>query len=66
MEFKELLEFIDYADEKIREKFSRKGETKQEIIFSRTVKLMEELGELSNEILASNGDQRDEKLAKSN
>jgi len=64
MEMKELLEFIDLEDERLIKKFGKNTATQQERILSRTVKLTEELGELCNEVLAFNGDQRQEKLDK--
>jgi NTP pyrophosphatase (non-canonical NTP hydrolase) len=62
MDIKELLEFIDFLDQKIIERFGKNSATQQERILARTVKLTEELGELCNEVLAFNGDQRKEKL----
>ena len=60
MDFNELLQFIDTEDERIIKHFG--SPTKNERILSRTVKLTEELGELCNEVLAYNGDQRKDKL----
>jgi len=62
MELKELLEFIDLENQRLIERFGKNSSTQQERILARTVKLTEELGELCNEILAFNGDQRKEKL----
>jgi len=62
MEFKELLEFINLENRRLIEKFGNNSSTQQERILARTVKLTEELGELCNEILTFNGDQRKEKL----
>lgn len=62
MEFKELLEFINLENERLIERFGKKSATQQERILARTVKLTEELGELCNEVLSFNGDQRKEKL----
>ena len=62
MEFKELLEFINLENRRLIEKFGKNSSTQQERILARTVKLTEELGELCNEILTFNGDQRKEKL----
>ncbi len=64
MELKELLEFIDLENKRLIEKFGKNSSTQQERILARTVKLTEELGELCNEVLAFNGDQRQEKLDK--
>lgn len=61
MELKELLEFIDLENQRLIAHFG-KNSTQQEKILARTVKLTEELGELCNEVLAFNGDQRKEKL----
>ena len=60
MELNELLKFIEMEDKRLIERFG--SSNIKERILSRTVKLMEELGELSNEILAFNDDQRKEKL----
>ncbi len=62
MELKELLEFIDLENKRLIERFGKNSSTQQERILARTVKLTEELGELCNEVLAFNGDQRQEKL----
>ena len=62
MDFKELGEFIDTEDRRLIERFGDLMPTQQEKILARTVKLTEELGELCNEVLAFNGDQRKEKL----
>ena len=63
MEIKELLEFINLENKRLIKRFGRNS-TQQERILARTVKLTEELGELCNEVLALNGDQRQEKLDK--
>lgn len=60
MDFKELLQFIDIENDRIIKRFG--SPTKQERILARTVKLTEELGELCNEVLTFNGDQRKDKL----
>jgi len=62
MDLKDLLEFIDLEDQRLIERFGENSPTQQERILTRTVKLTEELGELCNEVLASNNDQRKEKL----
>ena len=62
MELKELLEFIDLENQRLIERVRKNYSTQQERILARTVKLTEELGELCNEVLAFNGDQRKEKL----
>lgn len=64
MELKKLLEFIELENKRLIAKFGKNTSTQQERILTRTVKLTEELGELCNEILATNGDQRQEKLDK--
>ncbi len=64
MKFEELLEAIDYFDSYLNEKFPISG--LREKMFARTVKLNEEVGELCAEVLAFDGDQRDEKLQNSN
>lgn len=60
MELKDLLQFIKTEDERLI-KFRGKSSSQRERSLSRTVKLMEELGELCNEIVAFNNDQRKEK-----
>lgn len=62
MELKDLLDFIDLEDRRLIERFGKHSSTEQERILARTVKLTEELGELCNEVLSFNGDQRKEKL----
>jgi len=66
MKLEELLKFIDLEDKRLIERFGKKSSTSQEKILARTVKLTEELGELCNEVLTFNGDQRQEKLDKYN
>jgi len=62
MEFKELLDFVDVQDERLNRDYSESLQTQKEKILARTVKLTEELGELCDEVLSFNGDQRKEKL----
>ena len=62
MDISELLTFIDLEDQRLNTRYpTLRG---RERALARTVKLTEELGELCNEVLASSGDQRKEKLAK--
>ena len=63
MNFQELLQFIDLESKRLIQNYGQNS-TEQEIILARTVKLTEELGELCNEVLAFNGDQREDKLNK--
>lgn len=63
MEFKELLQFIDFESKRLK-KYKGDDVSQRERVLFRTIKLMEELGEFCNEIMASNGKQRDEKLKK--
>ncbi len=61
MTLNELDDFIQERDEIFRA--LKQGKiTERERVLARTVKLMEEVGELSDEILASLGDQRKTKL----
>ena len=60
---KELLGFIDLQDKRLIDSFG-KNTSPTERTHARTIKLMEELGELCNEILAHDGDQRKDKLDK--
>ena len=64
IEMKELLKFIEIEDGRLVETKSSKTDTER--ILARTVKLMEELGELCDEVLSYNKDQRKEKLEKHN
>lgn len=59
---KELTGFIQKEDQRLREKYSNYPDEEKRVL-SRTVKLTEELGELCNEVLASQSQQRQEKLA---
>jgi len=59
MTFKELQDFIESQDALFR---SLKSQSERERVFARTIKLGEEYGELCNEVLASVGDQRKDKL----
>ena len=63
MEMKTLLQFIDSQDKKLIKYFGGSADQEKRIL-ARTVKLAEELGELCNEVLAFNGDQRKDKLDK--
>ncbi len=58
MEFTEFLKFIKTIDQKLKDA----GYDKEKRILARAVKLSEELGELSDEVLSFNDDQRKEKL----
>ncbi|HII15130.1 MAG TPA: hypothetical protein HA362_02355 [Nanoarchaeota archaeon] len=60
MELKQLLKFIEMQDGRLKTYYNYTDEEKR--ILSRTVKLAEELGELSNEVLAHNAVQRKSKL----
>lgn len=59
MEFKELLEFIEKENKRIKNLYSIDGE---KMTLAQTVKLSEEVGELSSEVLAHNSLQRSKKL----
>lgn len=61
MTFDELLDFIAREDARLRKRFPERDEARRTL--SRAVKLSEEVGELSNEVLLSLSDQRSEKLA---
>lgn len=60
MDFKELQSAIEEIDGHLNAKFPI--DSQREKMFARTVKLNEEVGELCNEVLAFDGDQRAEKL----
>lgn len=70
MDFKELMEFIDFESKRLGKPSKLYPEpdnfSDREKIFARTIKLTEELGELCDEILAFGGNQRQDKLAKRN
>jgi len=65
MTFKQFLQFINLEDKRLIKHYGKNLQLKERVL-ARTVKLAEEFGELCNEILASNGNQRKEKLKKSN
>lgn len=60
MEMKELLEFVRRVSERLTK--GNPESTEAERVFARMVKLTEEVGELADEVLVSQGDQRKEKL----
>ena len=62
MEFKDLLEFVEKEDERL--KYLNGYQDNEKRILARTVKLTEELGELCNDILSNQSLQRKEKLEK--
>ena len=53
--------FIDREDKRLREYYGNYPDEEKRIL-ARTVKLMEEIGELSNDVLSFNSMQRKEKL----
>jgi NTP pyrophosphatase (non-canonical NTP hydrolase) len=61
MTIEEFQKFIDEQDALFRTK--QLGYSERERILARTVKLSEELGELSDEVLAALGDQRTGKMS---
>jgi len=61
VELKELLKFIDIEDERLKKYYGDYSDQEKRVLV-RTVKLTEELGELSNEVLAHNSLQRKQKL----
>lgn len=61
MDFKQLLDFIALEDERLKNVYGYPDDTKR--ILARTVKITEELGELSNEVLAHHSMQRQSKIA---
>lgn len=62
MDIEELLEFIDKEDKRLKDHYSNLDEEKR--ILARTVKLMEELGELCDDVLSFKSMQRSDKLDK--
>ena len=60
MELKELLEFIEIENERLRKRYPDLD--KEKLILAQTVKINEELGELCNEILRHCSLQRKEKF----
>jgi NTP pyrophosphatase (non-canonical NTP hydrolase) len=60
--FQELLEFIELEDSRLQGRFGNFTDAEKRA-YSCAIKLMEEVGELSNEVLAFHGKQRQEKLA---
>ncbi len=63
MEFRDLISFIKKEDGRLRERFGNYPDEEKRIL-ARTVKLMEEMGELCDEVLAYNSMQRKDKLDK--
>jgi len=61
MELKELLQFIEAQDERLKKYFGDHADQEKRIL-TRTVKLSEELGELCDEVLTFNSMQRKQKL----
>lgn len=57
---KELLDFIDSENERIAKFYG--SPTQKERVLVRTVKIMEEVGELANEVLHSLNEQRKDKI----
>lgn len=65
MTLNELLNFIATEDKRLKKYFHTYSD-QEKVILARTVKLMEEIGELSSEVLASHSLQRKAKLKKHN
>jgi NTP pyrophosphatase (non-canonical NTP hydrolase) len=61
MLMEEFLQFIDFEDLRLKQRYPQLDNDK--MILARTVKLSEEMGELSDNILSSIGLQRKDKLA---
>ncbi|MBI2045498.1 hypothetical protein HYT23_05545 [Candidatus Pacearchaeota archaeon] len=61
MEIKELMDFINIEDKRLKEKFGHYADQEKRTL-ARTVKLGEEFGELCDEILSKMSLQRKEKL----
>lgn len=61
MELKDLLKFIEIEDERLKKYYGGYDDHEKRIL-ARTVKLIEELGELCNEVLARESLQRKQKL----
>jgi NTP pyrophosphatase (non-canonical NTP hydrolase) len=64
MEFKKLLKFIENESERLKKCYSYPDNEK--VIFARTIKLNEEVGELNSEVLTYHSLQRKEKLERYN
>ena len=60
---KELLQFIDKQDKKLIKSYESTHD-KEKRVLARSVKLAEEVGELCNEALSFNGNQRQSKARK--
>ncbi len=58
MTIEELVKFIEEEKERLRIRFNVDKMTENEAIFSQTVKLMEEVGELAEQVIASKSLQR--------
>jgi len=64
MELRDLLQFIEIQDERLKRYYS--GLEQEKVVLARTVKLTEELGELCQEVLAHCSLQRRQKLESCN
>lgn len=65
MTLNKLIEFIVAEDKRLRKYFHTHSD-QEKVVLARTVKLMEEVGELSSEVLSTNSLQRKAKLKKHN
>jgi NTP pyrophosphatase (non-canonical NTP hydrolase) len=63
MELKDLKNFIDIEDERLKKYYGNYSDQEKRIL-TRAVKVSEELGELCQEVLLHNSLQRKEKMAK--
>ena len=61
MELKDLLKFIEIEDKRLKDRYGGYADQEKRIL-ARTVKLAEEIGVLSNDVLAHNSLQRKQKL----
>lgn len=65
MEFADLLKFVKEENERLIESYYKQYD-EEKLLFSATVKLVEEVGELCQEVLNKSNAQRAEKLAAEN
>jgi NTP pyrophosphatase (non-canonical NTP hydrolase) len=66
MTLQELLAFTALEESRLQDRYDRSADDAEKRAYGCAVKLMEEIGELSNEVLAFHGKQRQEKMVDHN
>lgn len=62
MELNEILQFIEVQEKRLQQYFPEQLSNKEKRLFAHTIKLSEEVGELSEAVLASTNTQRKQKM----